>query len=171
MARFVQHTALLAFARVDGKPFQLDVHAQHEKQVPLGPYYLVWRNIGAPDLIAEGGAQWPYQVVRIALRPSSQAALLPAGLPPGHEAAAAAAQTYCLSCHQINGFGGDKMPLNLAVQARQMDAAHWQQWLLQPQSVKPGTAMPPLPETLPPAEREAVVRQLHEYLRALPVTP
>ena len=171
VARFAQYRAFLVFARDDGQVFQVDNLAQNEKRVPLGPYYLVWDNVGAPELLAEGGALWPYQVAEIALRPSSQAALLPKGLAPRHRESAALAQKFCLSCHQINGFGGDKMPLNLALRARQIDAPTWQRWLLAPQTLKPGTAMPPLPDTLSGPEREALAAGLYDYLRALPVQP
>ncbi|QPF71844.1 cytochrome c [Roseateles sp. DAIF2] len=167
--RFAKYRAWLVFARQDGSAFKVDNVAQHEKQVELGPYYLVWDNIGAPELLAEGGALWPYQVAQIALKPSSRLALLPAGLPAGHEDAAAQAQKFCLSCHQVNGFGGDKMPLNLALRAKQLDESAWRRWLIEPAAVKPGTAMPPLPDTLAPAEREALAIKLYTYLRALPV--
>ncbi len=166
--RFAKHRAYLVLARQDGSEFVVDNPGQNEKRVPLGPYYLVWDNIASPELLADGGSGWPYQVAQIALRNSSAAALLPARLAPGFEAQAALAQKFCLNCHQVNGFGGDKMPINLAVRAKQIDGPTWQRWLLNPSAVKPGTAMPPLPDTLP--EREAAARQLHDYLRALPVS-
>lgn len=167
--RFAKYPAYLVFARGDGAAFQVDNLAQHEKAVPLGPYYLIWDNVAAPELLAEGGALWPYQVAQIALRPSSRAALLPAALAPGFEAQAALVQKFCLSCHQINGYGGDKMPLNLAARAKLIDAGTWRTWLLTPQALKPGTSMPPLPDTL--EQREQLAQQLHDYLRALPVLP
>lgn len=168
---FAKYQAWLVQARADGAAFVVDNHAQHEKQVPLGPYYLVWDNIAAPELVAEGGAVWPYQVASIALKPGSREALLPAGLGAGFAEHAALAQKYCLSCHQVNGFGGEKMPLNLAVRAKLLDERSWRTWLLNPQTLKPGTSMPPLPDTLPAAEREAIVAKLHRYLRAVPVLP
>jgi len=171
VAQLLKFPAFLAFARTDGQPFQVDNHGQNERQVPLGPFYLIWDNIGSPQLRAEGGAQWPYQVAQISLRPSSQAALLPAGMAPRWTEQARAAQTYCLSCHQINGYGGDKMPLNLALRARQIEASQWQRWLLDPAALKPGTAMPPLPPGLPQAQRERLARQLRDYLLALPLAP
>lgn len=167
--RFAQYRAYLVYAREDGGPFQVDNHAQHEQQVPLGPYYLVWDNLHSAALRAEGGALWPYQVARIALRPSSRTALLPPGLGQGWEAEAALVQKFCLSCHQINGYGGDKMPINLALRARDIDAGRWQQWLLHPEALRPGTAMPGLPDSLPLAERERIAQRLHAYLRALPL--
>lgn len=172
--RFGKYRAHLVFAQADAKaPFSVDNKAQGEKAVALGPYYLVWDNIAAPELLADGGAQWPYQVAEISLRPAGSTAFL---LPPGISAEkwgehAALAQKFCLSCHQINGFGGDKMPLNLAVRAKQLDARAWRQWLLHPQTVKPGTTMPALPETMALAEREALAAKLHSYLQALPVLP
>jgi len=169
VARLLQYPAFLAFARADGQAFRVDNHGQHESQVPLGPFYLIWDNIGVPQLRADGGAQWPYQVTQIELRPSSQAALLPAGMAARWAEQARAVQTYCLSCHQINGFGGDKMPLNLALRARQIEAGQWQRWLLDPAAVKPGTTMPPLPPGLPQTQREALAAQLRDYLLALPL--
>ncbi|HLO94762.1 MAG TPA: hypothetical protein VK195_10615 [Burkholderiaceae bacterium] len=171
LERFRRHQAWVVTARVDGQPFQVDNHAQGEKQVPLGPYYLIWDNLVEPALQAEGGAVWPYQVASVRRTPSSRAALLPGAMAPRYAAQAQALQTHCLSCHQVNGYGGDKMPINLALRAREIDAARWQQWLLQPARLKPGTTMPPLSEGLPLAEREALAQQLHEYLKALPLQP
>lgn len=169
--RFAKYRAHLVFARADRRaPFSVDNKAQGEKDVALGPYYLVWDNLAAPELLADGGAQWPYQVAQISLRPVGSAALLPAGMSVekwGEHAALA--QKFCLSCHQINGFGGDKMPLNLAVRAKLLDERTWRQWLLNPQAVKPGTAMPALPDSMPLPEREAIAAKLHAYLTALPV--
>lgn len=169
--RFLRHQAWIVTARADGRPFQVDNHAQGEQQVPLGPYYLIWDNLAEPALQAEGGAVWPYQVVSLRRTPSSRAALLPGDMAPRYAAQAQALQTHCLSCHQVNGYGGDKMSLNLALRAREIDAKRWQQWLLQPAQLKPGTTMPPLSEGLPQSEREALAQQLHDYLKALPVQP
>ena len=171
VARFHRHQAWIVTARADGRPFQVDNHAQGEKQVPLGPYYLIWDNLAEPALQAEGGAVWPYQVISVRRTPSSRAALLPGAMGQHYAAQAQALQTHCLSCHQVNGYGGDKMPLNLALRAREIDAERWRQWLLQPAQLKPGTTMPPLSEGLPQAEREALALQLHDYLKALPLQP
>lgn len=171
VARFHRHQAWVVVARVDGQPFQVDNHAQGEKQVPLGPYYLIWDNLAEPALQAEGGAVWPYQVASLRVTPSSEAALLPGDLRPRYASQARALQTHCLSCHQVNGYGGDKMPLNLALRAREIDAERWQQWLLKPAQLKPGTTMPPISEGLPERERAALAQQLHEYLKAVPLQP
>lgn len=172
--RFATYRAHLVFALADSRAaFTVDNKAQGEKNVRLGPYYLVWDNLAAPELLADGGAQWPYQVADISLRRAGSAAfLLPLGMAAEQWGEhAALAQKFCLSCHQINGFGGDKMPLNLAVRAKLLDERTWRVWLLSPQAFKPGTSMPALPETMAPAEREAIAAKLHSYLKALPVLP
>jgi mono/diheme cytochrome c family protein len=98
-------------------------------------------------------------------------ALLPAGMAAGYGESAALAQKYCLSCHQVNGYGGDKQPGNLALQARALPEAAFQLWVLRPDEAKPGTAMPGLPDAMPDSERESVARRLYEYLRAVPINP
>jgi len=171
VARFLKYSAFLVVARADGAAFQVDNQLQNEKAVALAPYYLVWDNLRSPELQAEGGALWPYQVAQISLRPSSRAALLPGQMAQRWATQAAWVQKYCLSCHQVNGYGGDKMPLNLAQRARELDAAAWQRQLLSPTSLKPGSTMPALPDSFSPASRASVAAQLHDYLKALPLAP
>nr|WP_297380020.1 hypothetical protein [uncultured Roseateles sp.] len=166
--RFAQHRAWLVHARADGRPFQVDNHLQGERQVPLGPYYLVWDNRASKALQAEGGALWPYQVASVSVGPSSTRALLPDGLAARYADAADLARTHCLSCHRIRGYGGDKMPLDLDVVVRGYDAAAWQRWLLAPAAVRPGTTMPALAEGMSADERAAIAQRLYDYLRALP---
>ncbi len=166
--RFAQHRAWLVYARADGRPFQVDNHLQGERQVPLGPFYLVWDNRASTALRAEGGALWPYQVAAVSVGPSSSGALLPGGMAAKYAGAAELARVHCLSCHRIRGLGGDKMPLDLDVVVKGYDAARWRRWLLEPAVVKPGTTMPALAEAMPLADREAIAQQLYDYLSALP---
>ncbi len=166
--RFAQHRAWLVHARADGRPFQVDNHLQGEKQVPLGPFYLVWDNRTSKALQAEGGALWPYQVASVSVGPSSTRALLPGALAAKYADAADLARTHCLSCHRIRRYGGDKMPLDLDVVVKGYDAAAWRRWLLEPAAVRPGTTMPALAEAMPAAERAAIAQRLYDYLQALP---
>lgn len=167
--RFTQYRAYLVFERIGQPAFTIDNPAQNQQNVPLGPYYLVWDNIQAPELVAEGGTYWPYQVTQIQVSAARLEALLPRPLAERYASVAAEAQKYCLSCHQINGFGGEKWPGNLAQQAKSLQDNDLLRWMLEPSRVKPGTTMPPLPEGLPPAERDALARRLLEYLKAVPV--
>ena len=43
----------------------MDNLQQRQKDVPLGPYYLVWDNIRDPELVADGGTYLPYQIVDV----------------------------------------------------------------------------------------------------------
>jgi hypothetical protein len=169
--RFLKFEAFLTFEHVGHRRFMVDNLQQNERNVPLGPYYLVWNNVRHPELLAEGGTYWPYQVKQILVSTAFKAALLPPDLPAGLSGAAAIAQKYCLSCHKVNGFGGDKWPGNLALQARKLHPDAFVRWVLEPHAVKPGTAMPGLPVTLPQVERELLAWKLHGYLTQVPITP
>ena len=168
--RFKKYRAYLVFERRGQKGFTVDNITQNEKQVALGPYYLVWDNIAAPELIADGGSYWPYQVNTVMLSTLVTNALLPGDLAQSYGDHAALAKKYCLSCHQIRGYGGGKWPIDLASSVKSMTADSFKRWLLSPNEVKPGTTMPALPMAMPETEREAIARKLYDYLRVVPVT-
>lgn len=168
--RFKKYRAYLVFERRGQNEFMVDNIAQNEKRVPLGPYYLVWDNIAAPELVADGGSYWPYQVTTVMLSTPATAALLPGELMQSYGDHAALAKKYCLSCHQINGYGGEKMPSNLASSVKSITEDSFRRWVLSPNEVKPGTTMPALPVTMPEAQRQAIARKLYDYLQAVPVT-
>ncbi len=169
--RFGQYRAWFVFERVGQADFTVDNLQQNEKRVALGPWYLVWDNIRHPELIPEGGTYWPYQVTQIEASRARQDALLPAGIAPGHEVAAAQAQKYCLSCHRVNGYGGDKAPGDLARLAQVLPPADFLRWVLEPGSMRPGTTMPGLPDAMPDSERREVAQRLRQYLVAVPARP
>ena len=168
-ARFLAEGASIVFARGDGAPFTVDNLAQNETGVPLGPYYLVWHNIGNPALLEEGARNWPYQVAEVNLVTLSDAALLPEGLDARFHEGAALAKTHCLSCHNINGYGGQKFEANLVEVAKVYDESEFVRLVLAPLSVLEETTMPPLSERLAQPERERIAKALFDYLKALPV--
>ena len=167
--RFLAESAFVVFARGDGAPFTVDNLAQNETGVPLGPYYLVWDNMGNPALLEEGARNWPYQVAEVNLVTLSDAALLPAGLDERFHEGAALAKTHCLSCHLVNGYGGRKFEANLAEVAKVYDKSEFVRLVLAPLSVLEETTMPPLSERLPEPERQRIAEALFDYLVALPV--
>ena len=169
VARFVKETAFLAFARADGGPFTVDNPRQNQTDVPLGPWYLVWDNISSPDLLAEGARNWPYQVHEVNLVSLSDRAHLPDGLAAELREGAELAETYCLQCHKVNGFGGEKFPGNLAVIARAYPEPDFTRWVLDPSSVRSGTSMPPLNRHIADAERRRIAKTLFDYLTAVPI--
>ncbi|MDH3666458.1 MAG: hypothetical protein OEN23_05965 [Paracoccaceae bacterium] len=168
-ARFGPGHAWLVFARRDGTVFTVDNLGQNQLGVPLGPYYLVWDNITRAELFAEGASHWPYQVVEISLFDGSDAALRPDGLDGDHGAAIDLVKTNCLSCHKVNGYGGEKFEDNLAALAKARNRADFLAWLLAPSRLKPGTTMPPLAPLRAEAERERMAGAIYEYLEAVPV--
>lgn len=167
--RFQKYRAYLVFERLGHPSFSVDNRLQNEKNIPLGPYYLVWDNLKSPELVADGATYWPYQVTQLRVGKARLDALLPKGMDANYGESAALAQKYCLSCHQVNGYGGDKSPVNLAQVAKTSTRDSFMQWTLQPGQAKPGTTMPGLPDTLPASEREAVARKLFEYFLTLPL--
>ena len=168
-ARFLNETAFLAFARADGSPFTVDNPRQNQIDVALGPWYLVWDNISNPSLLAEGARNWPYQVHEVNMVTLSDSALLPEGLAAELHEGAELARTYCLQCHEVNGFGGAKHPGNLADIARAYPEPDFTRWVLDPSSVRAGTSMPPLYRHIPDTERRRIAKALFDYLRAVPV--
>lgn len=170
--RFRDVPAYLVFDSADhpGR-FTVDVPSQNEKNVALGPYYLVWDNIHHRELLADGAVGWPYQVSQVSLTRSSLASLLPGEMASRYADDAAFAQKYCLTCHKINGYGGDKWPIDLSRRAKEMTPMEFERWVLMPSAVKPGTTMPPLAEHLPEGERQAMAQRLFAYLNAIPQAP
>ena len=171
VTRLANGKAHMAFARADRSPFTVDNLAQNEKNVPLGPYYLIWNNRGDPDLLSEGARNWPYQVIDVSLFNVSEAALRPPGFDPALEPGLSNAKANCLLCHQVNGFGGGKVEGNLALVARAMPAPEFVKWTLEPSSVKPDTAMPALSANLNEAQRRTIAQSIYEYLSHVPIAP
>ena len=169
VARFLDDTAFLVFARADGAPFTVDNLGQNQTGVPLGPWYLVWDNISNPALLAEGASDWPYQVHEVNLVSPSESALLPEGLAADLHEGAGLAKRYCLQCHKVNGFGGEKFPGNLATLARVHPEPDFVRLVLNPSSVRSNTTMPPLSDRLPEAERRRIAKALFDYLTAVPI--
>ena len=170
-ARFLTEGAFIVFKREDGSPFTVDNLAQNETDVPLGPYYLVWDNIENPALLAEGARNWPYQVAEVNLVNLSDAALLPEGLASRFHEGATLAKTHCLSCHMINGYGGEKFEANLADVAKAYEEAEFIRLVLAPLPVLEETTMPPLSDRLAEDERQRIAKALFDYLAALPILP
>lgn len=169
--RFTQYQAYWVVERVGHPTFTVDNLKQNEKAVSLGPYYLVWDNIKAPELVPEGGSFWPYQVAEVRASESRLQSLLPGQMVERYKASAADIQKHCLNCHQVNGYGGDKRPTNLAQEVRKLSDAEFHAWVMEPNRVKPGTTMPALADAMAQADRMELANRLLDYLRAVPVLP
>ncbi|QJD31394.1 cytochrome c family protein [Methylococcus geothermalis] len=165
-ARFLAGTAWLAFGRADDKPFTVDNPSQHQRDIPLGPYYLIWDNLHDPVARAEGAYGWPYQVVRIDLAmPADYAAAQPRDAEGFGQV-----KKYCLTCHQVAGMGGEKWRGDLRQLSRPLSDGELKTWIIEPQKMRPATTMPPLDTRLPDVERNRIADAIIRYLRAAPAT-
>ncbi len=167
-----KQAAFLTYKRADGKPFIIDNERQNEKDLPLGPFYLVWDNLGDPDLRKQGAYGWPYQVVRIELLPASvYDRLLPEDASPAAREGFEDWKTYCMGCHQIDGVGGRKNPADLRELLKGKSREELRAWISCPGSLRPKTTMPPLNVNLDKQERDLVIERIMDYLDTLKNLP
>ncbi|MBU3657068.1 MAG: cytochrome c [Rhodocyclaceae bacterium] len=165
--RLTQYPVYLVYANARGADFSIETPPLNDR-VPLGPWYLVWDNIAYPELRADGATYWPYQVTRFGLMaPERLRALFPPMLPEKYRDGAQLTRQYCLSCHQVNGVGGSKMPIDLAQWTTHQSFARFASWVLDPSAKNPLTTMPALAVERPATERQRMARQIYGYLRAV----
>lgn len=163
--------AFLAFAMADGSSFTVDNVLQNETNIPLGPWYLVWDNIRHPELLKDGAVIWPYQVSDVEIAEPGDDRLFPAGLDAAYRAGGKLVQVNCITCHKVNGYGGDKLAINLPDVARGMPREEFVKWVTSPRSVKPDTTMPGLPIEWSEQQRQETAAAIHDYLMNVPVLP
>jgi Cytochrome C oxidase, cbb3-type, subunit III len=163
----LRYPAYLVYARADGDDFSVELPPLKHRE-GLGPWYLVWDNLVYSELQADGSTYWPYQIKRISvIDPDRLARLYPPMLPERYRDGAALTEKYCLSCHQVNGVGGKKLPIDLGQWAATQSFARFATWVLDPSGKNPLTAMPALAPEKPAAERQMMARQIYGYLRAV----
>lgn len=168
-SRFARYQAYLAFGREDGAAFAVDNRQQHEQGIALGPYYLIWDNLGAEDLLRQGAYGWPYQVTRVELQSAAdERRLVPPGASPEVLQGLEAAQEYCLTCHHIGGMGGTKFAEDLVQAACRWRPEDLKAWMGEPARLRPGTAMPPLNPLLNESERSLAAGRIAAFLAAQP---
>jgi len=160
--------AYMAFARADGQPFTVDNKNQQEKDVPLAPFYLVWDNLKDPDLQRSNSYVWPYQVFRMELVSDTmlQQSLLPANATPAVQAGFEAYKNNCLSCHNINGFGGKKFGMDMRQSIKGRTRSELYEWIDKPAGINKFTAMPPLDPGFKGEDRKRIINQIIDYLQA-----
>ena len=167
-SKLKQYRAFLAFARADGTAFAVDNPSQNEKRIPLGPYYLIWDNLGFPELLQQGAYGWPYQIISIERHSKGEdRKLLPEGSSRHVEQGFEDTREYCLTCHSIQGIGGKKYPVDLVQAACRWQKADLKDWIDSPSRIKPGTTMPPVARMLPAESRRQIIERIVDYLKAM----
>ena len=99
----------------------------------------------------------------------SERALVPEGLDASLHEGVDLTRKYCLQCHKVNGFGGEKFPGNLALLARAHAQADFIELVLAPSSARSTSQMPPVAYRLPEDERRRIAKALFDYLTAVPI--
>jgi mono/diheme cytochrome c family protein len=159
--------AYMAFARADAQPFTVDVKSQQETDVSLAPFYLVWDNLKDPNLLRANSYAWPYQVFQMELVSGAMLqSLLPADATPDVLAGFEAFNNNCLSCHNINGFGGRKFGMDIRQSIKGRSRSELFDWIDNPKAINKFTAMPPLDPGLKGEDRNRVINQLLDFLQA-----
>lgn len=165
--RLQRYPAYMVYARADGDDFSVELPPLNHR-TPLGPWYLVWDNVVHAELQSDGATYWPFQVNKVSVIDASRLArLFPPMLPERYRAGALLTEKYCLSCHQVNGVGGRKLPIDLGQWTTAQSFARFATWVLDPSAKNPLTAMPALAPEKPATERQMMARQIYGYLRAV----
>jgi mono/diheme cytochrome c family protein len=169
--RLLRHAAFLAVGRPGTAEFSLREDRNGvTRQVELGPFYVIWENLGDARVRAEDDYGWPYQVVRIDLVSfrSRFGAMAPdrassEEIRAGFEAFV----IHCSRCHSVNGRGGKVGPeLNYPANPTEYMKAEWlRKWIDDPTSMRNAPTMPPLNPKLP--DRARVIDDIVAYLEAI----
>ncbi|CAN0484910.1 unnamed protein product, partial [Phaeothamnion confervicola] len=156
-----KYPAFLAIGRADGKPFYNE--GEHK---PCAPYMLVWDTNKFPKRKVDGA--WPYQVTAIDRESFSER--YPNVAPPVGSSAQvkhgfSEFRKHCLSCHQINGQGGQmaidlNSPMSVTEYIKEPVLA---KIIDNPRSVRGRAQMPALMQGIP--NREQTIKDIIAYLK------
>jgi cytochrome c2 len=138
------HEAFIAFQQ-HGSPGKFaPVRGEDDKVIELAPFYLVWAE--GPKL--KDTVPWPYQLTGIQVIDFSHefAAIVPANVAPDAPPMAGFRifKSRCLSCHSINGQGGQIGPeLNVPMNVTEYwHEGHLRKFIRDPGAYRRGTRMP-----------------------------
>ncbi len=169
--RLTEHHGMLATAWKGREEFSVLKDVAGKKVLtPVGPFYLVWENLHDAEMAKEGDHGWPYQIVDIESSepvekpwvPDSKASMR---VRKGY----ATCQSFCLSCHSIDGKGGKVGPeLHAPINVTQYyNPAYLPKWILDPLSIRKGTPMPAYRPEAPLDDRKREVDEIIAYLNWL----
>lgn len=164
VTEFKTFDAYFVYGMQDGSEFMIDNNLQNQKNIELGPYYLVWDNIKHPELRSEPPSFWPYQVVSVDL--ISFAQRFPKLAPAADSEAIVKTgfswyRKYCMSCHAIGGEGGEKGP-DLEDISRRYSPKWLSEFITNPRSLRPESTMARLNPDL--KERDRIIDSIVRYL-------
>jgi mono/diheme cytochrome c family protein len=177
VSEFTKHPAYLAIAVRGAKDFTVFSKIHQNTTVDLGPFYLVWKNIGDAVLMAQGPNWWPYQLTTVDLvRFADKSAKLapPANAKPDAKEGFALFRKTCLACHTLNGEGGQSagVELNRPVNVTKYWKKEWlAKWIASPKSLRESTKMPDYGSEsgykLPADVQAKQIQQIIAYLESM----
>jgi cytochrome c2 len=167
MEKFNDFHSYLAYEEKDKKEFQVINKKQKNEVIDLAPLYLVWDNSQIKNI-----KHWPnpYQVVGIDLISFNDR--YPKIAPPTKDPKVLRGFThfrqYCLTCHSINGQGGEKsVELNYPVNVTQYYREEFlTQWINNPTSIRHNALMPEIVFE-EDKSRSEVIKEIIAYLKAM----
>jgi cytochrome c2 len=106
LALFLASKPYLAFKDMDAKGTDWEPITKNGNKMDAAPFYLVYTDVPADD----DHYKWPYNLIKIHLDPidKSKADLYPKD--PSKVAGYNLFQNQCITCHAINGIGGEMGP-------------------------------------------------------------
>lgn len=177
VSEFLKHDAYLAIAVPGAKDFTVFSKIHENKPVELGPFYLIWKNIDNPVLMAQGPNYWPFQVTTVDL--ASFADKAPKLAPPKGSRADvkegfALFRKNCLACHTLNGEGGKTsgVELNRPVSVTKYWRRDWlARWIADSKAIRETSKMPAYEAesgyNLPEPVRKRQIQNILSYLEAM----
>lgn len=168
LMKALKHQTFLAYEKVEG-PFEFKDQSSG-KVIQYGPIYFVWENIKDPEIKLEGLELWPYQVVTFDLISFEERfkSLIPkAKMSEAAKRGFVAYRVHCIQCHRINGEGGAKgIELNYPASVTEYFKPAWlKKFIVSPQEVRVGSAMPPFDKNYPNYSKK--IDDIIEYLKAI----
>lgn len=93
--------------------------------------------------------------------------LLPADATLSAKAGLEAYEHYCLSCHTIDGVGGQKVKEDMRKLVAGKSRDELRTWIGDPRRIRPCTTMPALNPALDADERQRAINQIVDFLESL----
>lgn len=156
--------------KAKGKRKFVTIDGYQKKIVDLGTFYLIWKESYKNGEATRRRHHWPWAIKSIKIINE-----LPNRIKPMKNASVDTNWGYlnfvkqCLTCHQLNGFGGQIGPDLLAIESLKKKDDKWlMKYISDPKSINKDSKMPRFPKYID--IRDVRIRNIVLYLRHLTAT-